>query len=83
VNQAIRFIQQTANWLSQKCWAEPVAIKGWLWTLALYVSLGCGVAIVQAGQLAPLILGLIALWVMKHESRPKNLGRPLPYRRRR
>lgn len=71
------------GWLFEKCWTEPVSIKGWLWTLALYVALGCGVAIVQAGQVAPLALGLLALLVMNWQSKPKKLGRPLPYRRRR
>ena len=84
MNQALRFCLKVGNWLFQKLWAEPVAIKGWVWTVALFVAVGMGAVIVQARQLGPLVLLLVALWVMNwQDSKPKKLGRPLPYRRRR
>lgn len=83
LNQTFRMVSRILGWLFEKGWAEPVAIKGWIWTVALYLAIGCAAAIARAGQVAPLALGLGALWVMKRESRPKRLGRELPYRRRR
>lgn len=81
--QALRLVLGLLRWLYTKLWKEPKDIRGAAWTAALYISIACAFEIARRGQLLPLAIGLLSLWVMKRESKPKRLGRPLPYWRKR
>jgi len=79
-------VKRIMHWLVQKAWTEPAAIKGVTWTICFWVLVVLGFSAtatlfsVGKGIYVP-IMG-VALVLMKIQ-KPKKLGRPLPYRRRR
>lgn len=87
MNQFLRLCQQIAGWLFQKLWAEPVNSRGALWTACLWIFIACGLVLLRVIPPTHYLVALIfaVCWlVMRWENRrPKKLGKPLPYRRRR
>ena len=87
LNQTFRMVSRMLGWLFEKCWTEPVNSRGPVWTTALWIFIACGVALLQVVPKTHYLVALIfalAWLVMRWENRkPKKLGRPLPYRRRR
>ena len=83
INSGFRFVTGLIRIVLDKLWSEPLQIKGAAFTVALYVCIVCAVVIAVAGQIIPLLLGGMAFFVMQLKSKPKKLGRPLPYRRKR
>ena len=88
-SKLLHLVGAALRWLYDKLWRTPASIRGVPWTAALWTYLLCGFyltdVLVQSGKpvLLPLILLTLASFVMRWQSRPKKLGRPLPYKRRR
>jgi hypothetical protein len=85
-----RLLWKLLGFLYLKLWKEPKDIRGPVWTTALWVYLLCGLYLVDVlyeshkPVTVPLLCATGAWWVMSWQNgKPKKLGRPLPYRRRR
>jgi hypothetical protein len=77
-----RVVSGICRFLWRKCWQEPEQAKGAIWTVAFWVFVACFVLLASRQLLAALLM-VAAFLVMRWRSKPKRLGRPLPYRRRR
>ena len=90
MNHASRIANSALRWVWRKGFKEPAAIKGWSWTITLWVCILAGfnlIALLVATKqpfATHLAVFLVALWVMRWLSgRKKSPGKPLPYRRKR
>ncbi len=86
LNQTFRMVTGMLTWLFEKCWTEPVNSRGPVWTTAFWIFIACAVSLVRViprSQLLTVLLFTGAWLVMRWQSKPKKLGRDLPYRRRR
>ena len=90
MNHATRAGNSVLRFLWRKGFKEPAAIKGWSWTITLWVCVLAGfnlIALLVATKqpfVTHLAVFLVALWVMRWLSnRKKSPGKPLPYRRKR
>src|SRR6185436_2681387 len=86
-DSAIRFVLGVLRFIHEKCWTEPERSRGATWTVAFWLCVMCVVRLcsLMPRTAWPSALVLIAcLLVLRWENaKPKKLGRPLPYRRRR
>lgn len=77
-----------ARWLYLNLWKKPKDIRGVAWTVCFYLALMLGfifwTKVSQRGLLLDGLLWAGAWWLFQYlNSKPRRLGRPLPYRRRR
>lgn len=93
IEDALRAVAAVFGWLLKtayrELWSKPAAIRGIPWTAALWTYVACGLylsdVLARSGKpvALPMVLLIVASLVMKHTSKPKRLGRQLPYRRQR
>lgn len=84
----MKIAQTIIRWLFKKLWSEPAAIKGPVWTAAFLTATLTSIYFVTLVYeiypevVAPVVLFVVCLFVMRNHSKPKRLGKDLPYKRR-
>ncbi|NOT32987.1 MAG: hypothetical protein HOP12_02330 [Candidatus Eisenbacteria bacterium] len=82
-------MKSVLKWLYLKTWKEPKDIRGVGWTILFWLTLLNGIVcssyLCRTREGAIALLGFFACsaWLDHLNSKPKRLGRELPYRRRR
>ena len=77
------------GWLHKNFWRDPIEIKGVAYTLTFYIYILLGLAVGSIVCQSPggvwllIAFSLVSMLLQYFNSKPKKLGRPLPYRRRR
>jgi hypothetical protein len=89
VGKALRLVVRAAGSLVGWLWTllvlEPAEIRGWPWTMGLWLSALGGAGLLSVPAAWPFLTLFAAGWLLRWQAnrRPKRPARELPYLRRR